>query len=245
MLRIAACDDEKELVARLRLDVAWALSGLKLAHEIHTYHSAEELCRKLEDGEGYDLIFLDIQFAKNEIDGVQAGARIREEYENNHVSIVYISWEKDYAFDLVDINPLRFLIKPLTREEIEKTLKKHLKIKGFSSGRFSYKKGRDTVSTWTKDIVYFEARDRKTYITFADGTKDDFYGALREVYDAQIKSGDFLFIHASYLVNYDYVIDIKYDRLLIQGGVSLPISRNRRIDVRQRYATITQQRRFV
>jgi len=95
---------------------ACALSGLKLAHEIHTYHSAEELCRKLEDGEGYDLIFLDIQFAKNEIDGVQAGARIREEYENNHVSIVYISWEKDYAFDLVDINPLRFLIKPLTRE---------------------------------------------------------------------------------------------------------------------------------
>ena len=245
MLKIAVCDDEKELAARLHLDVAQTLDSLKLAHEIHTCHSAEELCRKLKDGGGFDLIFLDIQFAKNEIDGVQAGVRIREEYENNHVSIVYISWEKDYAFDLVDINPLRFLIKPLGREEIEKTLKKFLKVKGFSSGQFSYKKGRDTVSALIKDIVYFEALDRKIFITLADGTKDDFYGALKDVYDTQLKSGDFLFIHASYLVNYDYVSGIQYDRLLIQGGVSLPISQNRRIDVRRRYATITQQRRLV
>ena len=245
MLRIAVCDDERELAARLRLDVAQALDDLKLAHEIHVCHSAEELCRKLEDGCGYDLIFLDIRFAKNEIDGLQTGLRIWEEYENNRVSIVYVSWERDYAFDLVDINPLRFLIKPLTREEIEKTLKKYLKEKGFSSGRFDYKKGRDTVSVWIRDIVYFEARDHKIYITLADGTKDDFYGALREVYDTRLESGDFLFIHASYLVNYDYVTDIKYDSLLIQGDVSLPISQKRRIDVRRRYATITLQRRLV
>ena len=244
MLKIAVCDDEKELAARLRLDVARVLDGLKLAHEIHICHSAEELCRKLEDGGGYDLIFLDIQFAKNEIDGMQAGLRIREDYENNHVSIVYISWEREYAFDLVDINPLRFLIKPLTFEEIEKTLKKHLKIKGFSSGQFSYKKGRNTVSARIKDIVYFEVRDRKIYITLADGTTDDFYGTLKDIYDTQLESGDFLFIHASFLVNYDYITDIKYDRLLIQSGTSLPISQNRRIDVRQRYATITQQRRL-
>jgi len=245
MLKIAVCDDEKEIAARLCLDVAQTLDGLKLAHEIHVCHSAEELCRKLEDGGGYDLVFLDIRFAKNEIDGVQAGLRIREEHKNNRVSIVYVSWERDYAFDLIDINPLRFLIKPLTREEIEKTLKKYLKAKGFSSGRFSYKKGRDTVSAWIRDIVCFEAHNRKITITLADGTKDEFYGALREVYDTQLESGDFLFVHASYLVNYDYVTDVKYNRLLIQGGASLPISQNRRIDVRRRYATITQQRRLV
>jgi len=245
MIKVAVCDDDEELAAGLSLDVAWVLDDMKLAHEIHACHSAEELCRKLEDGGGYDLIFLDIQFARNEIDGVQAGLRIREEHENNNVSIVYISWEKDYAFDLVDINPLRFLIKPLTREEIEKTLKKYLKIKGFSSGRFSYKKGRDTASAWIKDIVYFESRDRKIYITLADGTRDEFYGSLKEVYDSRLESGNFLFIHASYLVNYDYVTDIKYDSLLIQGDVPLPISQKRRADVRRRYATITQQRRLV
>jgi len=68
---------------------------------------------------------------------------------------------------------------------------------------------------------------------------------VKEVYDTRLESGDFLFVHASYLVNYDYVIDIKYDSLLIQGGASLPISQNRRIDVCRRYATITQQRRLV
>ena len=245
MLKIAVCDDEKELAARLSLDVARALDGMKVAHEIHTCHSAEKLCRRLEGGEGYDLIFLDIKFAKNEIDGVQAGLRIREEYENNHVSIVYISWERDYAFDLVDATPLRFLIKPLARGEIEKTLKKHLKVKGFSSGRFSYKKGRDTVNAWIKDIVCLEAHDRKIIITLADGARDEFYGALKDVWDTRLKSRDFLFVHASYLVNYDYVADVKYDRLLMQGGASLPISQNRRADVRRRYATITQQRRLV
>jgi len=245
MLKIAVCDDEREFAARLRLDVSRALDGMGLAHEIRACHSAEELCRRLEGGEGYDLIFLDIRFAKNEMDGVRAGLRIREEYGDSHVSIVYVSWERDCAFDLIDANPLRFLLKPLERGEIEKTLRKHLRVKGFSSGRFSYKKGRDTVSAWIKDIVCLEAHDRKIVVRLADGASDEFYGALKDAYDARLKSRDFLFIHASYLVNYDYVADVKYDRLLMQGGASLPISQNRRADVRRRYATITQRRRLV
>ena len=85
----------------------------------------------------------------------------------------------------------------------------------------------------------------ETILTLADGARDEFYGALKDVWDTRLKSRDFLFVHASYLVNYDYVADVKYDRLLMQGGASLPISQNRRADVRRRYATITQQRRLV
>ena len=193
---------------------------------------------------GYDLIFLDVQFAKNEINGLQAGIRIREELNNNYVAIVYISWE-DHAINSYEADPLYYLLKPLTREKIEKMVKTYLKRKGFSTGQFSYKKIRETVKIWIKDIVYLEAKGRKITVNRADGTHDDFYGTLKEVYEAQLKTSGFIFIHASYMVNYDYVTTIKYDHLLLKGGLSLPVSQNRRSDARQRYFSITQQRRLV
>ena len=108
-LFVAICDDEKRVGTELESALFKILGNLNIKCEVDVYLTGEELCAKLEDGAQYDLIFLDIEFAKNAINGVEAGRLIRDIYRNDLTSIVYISWEMKYSMQLFDIRPLNFL----------------------------------------------------------------------------------------------------------------------------------------
>jgi DNA-binding LytR/AlgR family response regulator len=219
-------------------------ANLQVEHDIEVFFIVDELCRQMEAGSHYDLIFLDIEFAKNEINGVDVGRLIREVQHNNMVSIVYISREKDYAFQLFEMRPLNFLLKPLEFDVIEKTIKTYLKISKSLAGEFTYNVGRDSFKVKVKDIKYLESRDRKLILYLADGRTDEFYGSLKDVYQEQLEKCDFLFIHASYAVNYDYISAIRYNQLLlVDSAVPLPISQGKRNEIRENYYSIMKRRR--
>jgi len=246
MLMIAVCDDEQKINAELESDLINILANLNIKSEIDVYFSGSELCGKIASGTYYDLIFLDIEFAKNEINGVEVGRFIRDTHQNNTVSIVYISWEKKYSMQLFDIRPLNFLIKPLMYEKIEQVVKTFLKISGLRTEVFIYKSGHDTCKVQMKDIVFVESNDRKLILHIIGGRKEEFYGALRDVYEQQLKKFDFLFIHASYVVNYDHVTAIKYSQLfLTDNKTPIPISQNKRNEVRERYYEIMKRRNIL
>ena len=94
-----------------------------------------------------------------------------------------------------------------------------------------------------KDIAYLESDKRKLKMHLADGRKEEFYGTLNEVYQEQLQDFDFLFIHTSYLVNFDYIKAVKYKEVVLTtGGLSLPIGRTKRIEIREAYCNITDRR---
>ncbi|MCL2217026.1 MAG: LytTR family DNA-binding domain-containing protein [Defluviitaleaceae bacterium] len=244
MIYVAVCDDETKIGAEAEHALIEIFSNMQVEHEIDVFINGEELCRHMNEGAHYDLIFLDIEFAKDEINGVEIGRLIREAYQNNNVSIVYISREKDYAFQLFEIRPLNFLIKPLEHDVLEKTVKTYMQIAGLWSSDFAYIVGRDTRKVKVKDITHIESSDRKLILHFVDGKTDVFYGSLKEVYQEQLKKFDFLFIHASYVVNFDYISAIRYNQLSLRGNTTpLPISQNRRNEIRESYFSIMKRRR--
>lgn len=244
MVMIAICDDEMNISAELERTLRNILGKLNIKHEVDVFFAGDELCWKMDVGAHYDLIFLDIEFAKEKINGVDVGRIIRNAYHNNIVSIVYISWEKKYSMQLFEVRPMNFLIKPLEYGKVEQTIRTYLKIAGLLSGAFTYKKGYDTFKVQIKDIVFLENRERKVVIHFADGRKEDFYGSLKDAYNEQLQGFDFLFIHASYVVNYDYITAVKYNQLLlVDNTASLPISPNKRSEVRENYLAIMKRRR--
>jgi DNA-binding LytR/AlgR family response regulator len=241
---IAICDDETTIGAELERALFNVLGKMQIEHSIDVFFSGEDLCRHMENGSYYDLIFLDIEFAKNEINGVEVGRLIRDTQQNDLVSIVYMSWIKDYACELFEVRPLNFLIKPLEQNMIEKTVRTYLKIAGLWSGEFSYSIGRDTFKVKVKDIVYLESRNKKLILNFANGSMAEFYGAIKEVYHEQLKKFDFLFIHAAYVVNFDYISAIRYDRVFLTDSVTpIPISQGRRNEIREKYCEIMKRRR--
>lgn len=244
MVMVAICDDEIAIGAELEWALIDIFTSLNVKHQIDVFFTSDELCREMQTGFLYDLIFLDIEFAKNEINGVEVGRLIRDAYKNYTASIVYISWEKKYAMQLFEIRPMNFLIKPMEYEKIMQTVRTYLMIAGLLFEEFTYKKGHDTFKVQIKDIVYLENRKRKIIIYFADGRKEEFYESLKNVYNEQLKRFDFLFIHASYVVNYDYITVVNYNHLFIIDSITpLPISPNRRNEVREKYLAIIKKRR--
>ena len=245
MVNVAICDDEPEVAHLLHLTLSDIFNTLKIDVNVDVFLSGEKLCNKMENEEHYDLIFLDIQFAKNQINGVEVGQLIRDTY-NNEVSIVYISWEKSYAMQLFSIRPMNFLIKPLSFAQVEKTVKTFLRITRLSSGLFTYKKGRDTFDVRIKDIVYLENNKRKIIIHLSDGRQEEYYGSLKEAYSEQLRKFDFLFAHASFVVNYDYITAIKHNQLLVtDNSISVPIAYSRSMEIKKKYLTIIRRREGV
>ncbi|MCL2367916.1 MAG: LytTR family DNA-binding domain-containing protein [Oscillospiraceae bacterium] len=243
MVLIAICDDEIQIGAELERALIEIFTQRKIKYEIDVFFTGADLCKKMEAGAHYDLIFLDIAFAKGERNGVEVGRLIREVHQNHLSAIVYISWETKYALDLFEIQPLNFLRKPLEHGKIEEVIRTYLKIAGLWTGEFIYKKGHDTFKLQIKDIIYLESRDRKLILHLADGRKEECYGSLKEAYNEQLRRFDFLYIHAAYVVNYDYVTAVKYNQLLISGSETpLPISPNRRGEVRNLYLEIMKRR---
>ena len=243
-LFVAICDDEKRIGAELESALINIFGNLNIKYEIDVYFTGEELCAKMENGAHYNLIFLDIEFAKNAINGVEVGKLIREAHRDNAVSIVYISWEEKYSMQLFDIRPLNFLIKPLDYEKVERVLRTYLEISGLWAGDFTYKVGHDTFKVKVKDIVYLQSVKNKLILYLENGEKKEFYGTLKNVFQEQLQRYDFLFIHSAYVVNYDYIEAIGYSELtLATVEAPLSISRHKRKEVREAYCSITERRR--
>lgn len=79
-LHIAVCDDEEQIGFLLEEYIEKICVELSIEAETDVYYSGEGLCQKLESGECYDMIFLDIELAN--INGVQVGTKIRDEYHD-------------------------------------------------------------------------------------------------------------------------------------------------------------------
>ena len=178
---------------------------------------------------------------------MEAGRFIRETLGNHTVSIVYISKVHRYAQQLVHLNVQDLLIKPLTRSDVEKSVQIFLKRSAWdeegAGGEFTYKKGQTAFTIPLKEVRYFENQGRKVIMHLSGGSSDEFYGALKDIYEEQLKERDFLFIHASYLVNHDYVSAACYKYLRLSGSESpLPIAKQRRNEIRQRSINITVRR---
>ena len=243
MINIAICDDEIGIGAELENFLIDIFGKLNVKCEIDIYYTGKKLCENMEIGAHYDLIFLDIEFGKNEINGIEVGRHLRDAHNNNMVSIVYISWEMKYSMQLFDIRPLHFLIKPFDYEKLEQVVRTYLKISGLLSGGFTYKIGHDTFKVQVKDILYIESYKRKLIIHFANGKKEEFYGTLKTIYQEQLKKFDFLYIHASYVVNYDYIAILKHDEIVLTNkDYTLPISHRKRKEIGKAYYTIMERR---
>ena len=243
MIRIAVCDDEAGIAAELERDLHDILDGMGVGRRIAVFHSAEDLRGAMDGGARFDLIFLDINFAESEQSGVDAALAIRGSGDDR-ASIVYVSWENRLAADLSGTRHMDFLLKPLDRGKIEEAVKTHIRIAGPDpDALFLYRKKRVPFSAPIRDIVYFESRGRKIAMRLRGGGGDEFYGTIKEILEGQLKGRDFLFAHASYLVNFDYVRGISYRGLRVEGREApLPISHEKRLETRERYLEITDRR---
>ena len=227
MYRIGICDDDKILCALLEEQLHVLSTELSMKFEIEVWYSGEGLESDLKKGLGLDILFLDIELLQK--NGIEVGIFIRDELEDTDTHIVYISSKESYAMQLFQIQPLDFLIKPISKEKLREVLNRSMKRKRNEESCFEYQKGSQFFRIPMKEILYFMSMDKRILMIKRSG-QEEFYGKLKNL--AEQLSEDFLMIHQSYIIHREYVNEYSYESVTMMNGDVLSISKPYRKEVR-------------
>lgn len=238
MLRIAICDDDNTFACILEDAVRMEVREIGLRAETDVFFDGSELVAYMEQGNRYDLIFIDIEMG--DINGITAARQIRE--INRSVLLIYVSGYDQYLKELFEVEPFRFLSKPLDMDRFRRYFREACKRISDTTVNYFFTFNKEIRKVVLKDVAYFESRNRIIHIFLSDGTIEQFYGRLNEVEQNLMTSKlYFLRIHQSFLVNYDYINKMNYTDVTISlvGSMKLlKISENRQKQVRKQLCEI-------
>lgn len=230
MIRMAICDDEKDICSFLEEASEKYLEARRMDYSIDVFYSADALRDHLKKGNEYEIIFLDIEM--DGLSGIQLGEILRNDIRDDAAKIIYVSWQESYALELFKIRPLDFLIKPLTMERVEAVLELALRLLNQENDYFVYQQGSVQGRIKISEIVYFSSTLRKIAMRTVD-EEIVFAGKL----DDLVKSLDeelFWRIHKSFIINQMNVKRFEYNNVKMIDGSTLPISQSYRVDIRNK-----------
>lgn len=238
MLRIAICDDDSKFTGEIDTLVVQESRKLGIRVETEVFSDGKTLLKSIQDGEYYQLIFIDIEM--KQIDGITAARRIRE--IDRTVLLIYVSGYDKYLKELFEVEPFRFLSKPLNHVQFARYFKDSCKRINETEVFYQFTFNKEIRKVSVRNIVYFESNNRIVYIHLKDGSDEHFYGKLNNVEKELTASRQyFLRIHQSFLVNYDYVKKMNFFNITISYmgiEMDLKISEDRQKKVRQQLCKI-------
>lgn len=228
MIRIAVCDDVHEVVAQVN---GYLLEYQQLKNQrldITSFFNAEDLWEHLKVNH-CDLIILDIELVK--MNGVELGQLIRTELNNHTMQIVYISAKDCYDRQLFEVQPLNFFSKPIDKEKLFEMIDLTIELLSDTERFFVFENKQGAFRMKFNDILYFESFDHNIKIATVSGSYI-FKSSLSEVMK-QLSDSRFLQVHRSYIINYNNTSHIKYEEITMTNGDKIPVSRDRRKEVRK------------
>lgn len=232
---IAVCDDDVVLCGEVENILINSFNKRGIECSVDVFNSGDDLY-KVINGQKYsfDLLLLDIEMPNKT--GVEIGSYIRNELDNQKIEIAYISSKTSYAMSLFEVRPINFLTKPLTEDAIEHLIDSFLRIKEQNDYNYKFKMGKDYFSISYSDILYFEHHGRKTTVHTFDKVYEH-YASMENIY-SKLKNYRFLFVHKSYIVNFNYIEKVQYEQVVVTDGTIIPISQSRRSEIQKQIAVL-------
>lgn len=235
-MKITICDDSIEdllEIEKLLLEYKAASSVRDFALE--KFSAPSSLCQKILEGDLADIYILDMLMPEQT--GIDLGSLIRK--GGCESVIIYITSSDDYALDAYGVRAVRYLLKPIEREQFFEALDYALSYTKVKSEPMYLIKTKDgLVQRPYSKIEYIENANRKLEVHLADGEvlKSIF---IRRSFEEEIKEAakksNFQQIHKSFLVNFDYVKQLTVDAMVMESGKCLPVSKAKAAQTKREY----------
>ncbi len=227
--KVAICDDEICTCQHLEEVLEKVFCSMGVGIKIDVFYSGEKIVQYLKCGNKYDFIFLDIELY--ELNGVDVGKYIREGQNNLDTQIVFISSKTSYAMELFAVQPLDFVVKPISEKSLLDAINKGMKYLGNSEHFFVYQFQKETKRICCSDILYFKSELRIVTVVTTSG-EEVFYSRLATVKEEL--PDYFVQIHQSYLINLYRVKSFKVNEVVMIDGNNIPVSRKYKSTLRTR-----------
>lgn len=229
VLTVSVCDDDADFLRKIEQMLIESAFQLNVRFDLQLFSDERCFVQKLDDGYQPDVVFLDVEMP--EIDGLSLGHFLRKQC-GSRVVLIYMSYLRDYALHAFQVQPLDFLMKPVSALAITQVLEKCMTIY-HAKEAFHYTHQGIAYDMSLADIVYFESflRQVKIHGKMYTHTIRSTIGKI----EASLQDGLFVRPHQSYLVNEIYVKRRMYDALILENDVVIPISQNRRRHIRAHF----------
>ncbi len=219
-MRIAICDDEKEI----REMLAEKIRMLFREAEISIYPSGNAL---LVADRQPDILLLDIQMPCK--DGMETARELRKKWKET--ILIFVTVIEDYVFQAFDVGAFHYLVKPVDDRKLAEVLE--MAVKQFEDNRqkaLDKEKPNLIINTGGRhfivkleDIVYAEVYNRKIILHTLDADIE-YYGKLKELEE---KAGaEFYRPHRAYLVNFRYIRKYDATTIYLEKGQALMAKQN-------------------
>lgn len=220
-MKIGICDDQSE-ERNLLTEYCHHLGY----QNISTFSSGSELLNSPELT-SLDLVFLDI-----EMDGI-SGIEVKKQLEQVSPTtlIVFCTTHQELMPDAFGRNVIFFLTKPIAEHAVEQCIKQAAYfLKDFYPIVID-----KNVTLTCRDILYLQSEHKYTNIYTEDGTSYLTRKALRE-WKEELSELGFCAISRSAVINLKYYTKLieKNRKVLMQNGVTIPISRHYQNELREK-----------
>ena len=230
MLKIAVCDDSRELLEKVEKDLHEYESVRNTPVTVHTYTNAVDLLDGLKKTD-YDILILDIIMPG--FTGMQAAHEIRK--FNEEIKIIFLTSSKEFAIESYSVGAYYYLLKPVLKEKLFSVLDKvvsEITSKQESCVIYTHM---GIVNIPFARIECLEVYNKHLVFHLSDGSTKETRGALTDYENVFLERKEFLKIHRSYILNMDYIHSIESGEIATYSGKRFPVSRLLAKDIKDHY----------
>ena len=223
-MKIAVCDDEKVITEEISRLIAEDLDRRGIKSDIRCFYDAEKL---LSADTQFDLIFIDCRLPGE--DGLGLAKKLRENSAGS--DIVFFSAFPEYVFDSYEVKHLRFILKPVDALKIKKTFDTYFS--GLNEKRPVMVM--TDLSIPADEIIRIFRLPGKSNISVV--TSGTVYNSRRTLYDIEkdLPAGAFFRVNRSEIINLAHAERHKDDRITLDNGDIVTVSRRKKTDFLRRY----------
>lgn len=197
MIRIAICDDEKNI----RTYLSSLVRKQNIECEITEYASTDEY---LSDQKEHDLLFLDIEMKSvaSGMDGMSMAKQIRATELTKQPIIIFVTGYEKYVYDAFDVGAFQYLLKPIDEQRFAQVFRRAAE--QIISEAEQQKKtlviqyANTSKAIPLDHIYYLESQSHKVVIHMNE-EELEYYAKLGDLEEEL--QGQFFRIHKGYLVN--------------------------------------------
>lgn len=223
MIKIAVCDDEISAVEKIS-NLIKNNCNIQ-TYQLEKFYSGEDI---IASNIKFDIIILDMEM--NELDGINTAKILRQNQDD--FILIFMTAYKEKIRNAFEVDTFRFLMKPLEYANLIDCINEAVNLYNKASVVIIRNKN-DYVKVKVSKIMCFEALENINCVRLAD----------REMttqipigeYEEQLGNCGFYRTHKSYLVNFEYVSKITNDRIILDNGEAVKISRRKRSDFVNKY----------
>ncbi len=212
---IAICDDDKDSIQLMKA----SLERNYPDYTVRVYTSPEALLTDARSGIRFDALLLDIIMPR--LSGMELGREIRE--LSPETALAFITSSEEYAIEAFSLNALHYIVKPVTDEKLNDLMERIQREKSVPRQSVLIRSGRDDVMMRLDEIQYLECHDHYVFLNLRDGSTVRAYYNVSEI--REILGDSFLMLSRGFIVNMDYIRQMKSKSCILKDGREILLSR--------------------